>query len=209
MTFDSTPLEKALAAPERHKRATPLDAFALARKMWLRGQRINLSAICQELGIGRATLSRWIGNKERLLGEILWSLYEPIFLKAKQETPGVGAEYVAGVYRRVMQTVLDAKPLTTFVGRDPHYALSILTASRTVQERRLQACRALLAEQVALGHLSPPLDLDTTAFVLTRLNESFVYSDALVGAPPSVDKAVAAIRVLLGDTPPSSAQAVR
>lgn len=166
--------------------------------MWLKGQRINLGEISDELGIGRATLSRWIGSKDRLLAEILWSLYEPIFLKAKQDATGTGPNYVAEVYRIVMQAMLDAKPLQTFVAQDMQYALGVITASRIVQERRLSACKSLLEEQLALGNLSLPLDVDTTAFVITRLNESFVYSDALVGTVPSIDKAVSAIRVLTG-----------
>lgn len=198
MSRQPTPLEKALSATQRRTRATPLDVFKLARKMLLQEQRINLTTICEQLGIGRATLSRWIGNKDQLIAEILWSLYEPIFEQAKRETPGHGPDYVAEVYRRVMQTMLDAKPLKAFVAQDPSYALSVLTASRIVQERRVRACRALLEEQVRQGHLSLPLDLDTTAFVITRLNESFVYSDTLVGTTPSTDKAVAAIRVLTG-----------
>lgn len=91
------------------------------------------------------------------------------------------------------------QPLQNFVAQDSQYALGVLTASRIVQQRRLEACRALLQEQVDLGHLALPLDIDTTAFVITRLNESFVYSDALVGTSPAIDKAVAAIRVLTGD----------
>lgn len=201
LSAELTPLQKSLAAPEKITRPTPLDAFKLARKMWLRDQRINLGAICEELGIGRATLSRWVGNKDRLLAEILWSLYQPIFLSAKEETSGHGPDYIAEVYRRVMQAMLDAKPLQDFVAQDTSYALGILTASRIVQERRLQACRELLEEQVTQGHLLLPLDLDTTAFVITRLNESFVYSDALIGTAPAIDKAVAAIRVLTGGTP--------
>lgn len=184
------------------KRAQPIDVLELARRKWLKGQRINLGEIAEELGIGRATLTRWIGSKDRLLAEVLWSLYEPIFLRAKQEAVGEGTVYVGEVYRVVMQAMLDAKPLQTFVAQDMQYALGVLTASRIVQERRLKACKALLEEQVALGKLRLPLDVDTTAFVITRLNESFVYSDALIGTAPSIDKAVAAIRVLTGATSP-------
>lgn len=194
-----TPLEKSLFTPTGRIRRQPIDVFKLARRMWLNGQRINLGVISDELGIGRATVSRWVGNKERLIGEVLWSLYEPVLLKAKEESPGTGPAYVAEVYRRVMQIMLDSKPLQIFVAQDTEYALRVLTASRMVQQRRISACALLLQEQVDLGHLSLPLDVETTAFVITRLNESFVYSESLVGTAPSIDKAVAAIRVLTGD----------
>lgn len=193
-----TPLQRSLAAPEINQTPTLLDAFKLARKMWLQDQRINLWQVCEDPGIGRATPSRWIGNKDHLLAEILWSPYEPIFQAAKQNASGHGQEYVADVYRQVMLAMLDAMPLQKFVAQDTPYALGILTASRNVQERRLESCKNLLEEQVTRGSLLLPLDLDTTVFVITRLNESFVYGDALIGTAPSIDKAVAITRVLTG-----------
>ncbi|WP_157719112.1 QsdR family transcriptional regulator [Halopseudomonas salegens] len=197
MPKSMTPLKKLLAKPES-LRAQPIDAFKLARKKWLSGERINLAEMSDELGVGRATLSRWVGSKDQLLAEVLWSLYEPIFEQARNAATGSGAHYIAEVYRRTMQSILDARPLKEFVAQDSHYALGVMTASKIVQQRRLAACKALLQEQIDQGQLDLPLDLDTTAFVITRLNESFVHSEALVGKIPSIDKAVETILVLTG-----------
>ena len=68
-------------------RATPAEAFKRARRMWLKGERIHLAPLADELGIGRATLFRWVGNKDLLVGAILWSLYEPLWRQAMTETP--------------------------------------------------------------------------------------------------------------------------
>ena len=74
--------------------------------MWLKGERIHLAPLADELGIGRATLFRWVGNKDLLIGEILWSLYEPLWRQAMAETPGNGVDYIVGVYRRTNSAIL-------------------------------------------------------------------------------------------------------
>jgi tetracycline repressor-like protein len=66
----------------------------------------------------------------------------------------------------------------------------------------IAACRALLVEQIAAGRLTPAIDLDTLAYVIIRVAESFLYSDVITGNQPDVGKAVEVVRVLLGVAPP-------
>ena len=61
--------------------------------------------------IGRATLFRWVGNRDLLIGEILWSLYEPLYKEARAITPGHGVDYVVGVFRHINMTILHFSPL--------------------------------------------------------------------------------------------------
>jgi hypothetical protein len=62
----------------------------------------------------------------------------------------------------------------------------------------IAAARELLAEQVQAGQLTPALDVDTLAYLIIRIAESFIYSDAITGQEPDVESAVAAVRLLLG-----------
>jgi hypothetical protein len=55
-------------------RSNALDALRLARRRFLRGQRVDMGAIALELGVNRVTLYRWVGSRERLLVEVVWSL---------------------------------------------------------------------------------------------------------------------------------------
>ncbi|NMO14611.1 transcriptional regulator [Pyxidicoccus fallax] len=194
----TTRLSRALAGAETPVRATPLDAFRLARRKWLAGERIDMGALADELGVGRATLFRWVGSRELLLGEIIWSVQEPFIQRARAEVQGNGPTAIAEVCERVMRAALSLPPLRTFIERDPEYALRVLTSkSSTVQSHNIEAMRAGLEEQVAAGHLRPRLPLDTLAFVIVRLSEAFVYADVISGREPAVDQAAAAIRVLL------------
>jgi AcrR family transcriptional regulator len=42
-----------------------------ARDRYMRGQRIELTALAAEHGVGRATAYRWFGDNERVLAEVL------------------------------------------------------------------------------------------------------------------------------------------
>jgi hypothetical protein len=63
----------------------------------------------------------------------------------------------------------------------------------------IAAARALLAEQVQAGALTPALDIDTLAYLMVRVAESFIYSDVITGSEPEVEKAV---EVVLLHAPP-------
>jgi len=183
-------------------RATPADAFKRARRMWLKGERIHLASLSDELGIGRATLFRWVGNKDLLIGEVLWSLYDPLRLEALEKTPGDGVDFIVGVYRRTNSTILHFEPLRRFINQDPEYALKILTSSQSVlHTRTVEANTRMLKEQVAAGHINPPMNIDSLSYFMVRLAESCLYSDIIGGRDPrdeELEDACTAVRILLG-----------
>jgi AcrR family transcriptional regulator len=196
----TTALERARAAPPR---PTPLDALALARRRWLAGERLDMGALAKELGISRATLYSWVGSRERLIGEVIWSFAEDGLRQAIEAARGEGAGYVVDVVERFGRMNASFEPLRRFIEQDPELALRILTSKNgPVQGRMIGAARDLLAEQVAAGKLTLPLDIDTLAYLLIRVNESFIYSDVITGNEPDVDKAVEVVRLLLRPPPP-------
>ena len=183
-------------------RATPADAFRRARRLWLKGERIHLASLADELGIGRATLFRWVGNRDLLMGEVLWSLYEPVRQEALDTTSGQGVEFVVGVYRHINSTILHFGPLRRFINQDPEYALKILTSSQSVlHTRTVEANTRMLAEQVQAGHIDPPMRLESLSYFMIRLAESCLYSDIIAGREPrdeELEDACTAVRILLG-----------
>lgn len=199
----ATPPTAPLPPGESHPaRATPADAFERARHHWLRGERIHLAALAEELGIGRATLFRWVGSKELLLGEVFWALYSPLRVDAEALTPGSGVDYVVGVYRHINSVLLNSRPLRRFIHQDPEYALRILTsASAPLHSRVVDANMAMLQSQIDRGALSPPMKTDSLSYFMVRLAESCLYSDIIAGRPPrqeELDEACKAVRILLG-----------
>lgn len=185
-------------------KSTPLDAFRKARAHWLKSERIHLASLAEELNIGRATLFRWVGNKDLLLGEVLWSLYDPLRMKVMAETPGHGVDYVVAVYRQINQTLLNAGPLRNFIGQDPEYALRILTSSSsTIHSRVVKANTRMLRDEIAKGHIHAPMKTESLSYFMVRLAESCLYSDVICGRPPKLEEleqACKAVRILLGGT---------
>jgi AcrR family transcriptional regulator len=183
-------------------RPTPLDALRLARGRWLAGERLDMGALARELGISRATLYSWVGSKERLLGEVIWSFAEPAMGEARAAARGSGPHYVTEVIERYMAGAIAFPPLRRFIGQEPEYALKVLTSKHSPMQRRsIAAMRDLLEDQVQAGALEPPLDLDSLAYLIVRIAESFLYSDVITGSEPDVDKTADAVRVLLHAPP--------
>jgi AcrR family transcriptional regulator len=199
-------LERALDA-ETEPAVTPLDVLEAARRIWLDGSRLEMGSLATELGLSRATLYRWVGSKERLLGEVAWSFAQDTFEQARKRVGGSGADYIAGVIERYLRSAIAFPALRRFIEHDPEYALKVMTSKHSPMQRRsVAATRELLAEQVEAGTFQAPLDLDTLAYVIVRIAESFLFGDIITGSEPDVDQACEAIEALLHAPPPSRRQ---
>lgn len=182
------------------RRITATDAFALARKRWLSGQRVDLGALAAELGIARATMFRWVGSRELLLGEILWSVCAPALTRAEQQTDSnlQGAARVAAICANAIRVMMDFVPLRRFLDEQPEYALRLLTSKAgPVQARVIAAVQVLLQREVSTGALRAALALDTLAYLVVRIAESFVYAEIISGQTVDVRDAGLAIELLL------------
>src|SRR5689334_13932055 len=185
-----TALEKAISG-QAAARPTPLDALAAGRRRFLADERIDMGALAAELGVSRATLYSWVGSKERLLGEVIWSFAADGVRQAREAATGTGADHIVDVVERFVHLNATFQPLRRFIEQDPELALRLLTSKHgPVQERMIAVARELLDEQVAAGALEPALDLDALAYLMIRVNESFLYSDVITGTEPDVEQAV-------------------
>lgn len=193
-----TSLERALDAPAPPAPA-PLDALRLAREQWLQSGRLDMGRLVAELGVSRATLYRWVGTKERLLGEVLWTFAQEEIAAALAATrSGRGPSRVASVVERYMRAASAFAPLRRFVEQDPEYALRVLASKHSPMQRRsIAALRDLLEDEERRGALRPPFDLDDLAYVIVRIVESYLYNDVISGGEPDVGRAVTAIDALL------------
>ncbi|MFP2932448.1 QsdR family transcriptional regulator [Pyxidicoccus sp. 3LG] len=190
-----TPLAQRLDAPSR---ATPQALFTLALDWWMKGERFDIGRMAQELGVSRATVFRWVGTRELLYGEVISSLFEAALNRARRESRGEGPELIADVTARLFRLLVTDEPLRRFVQQDAEYAMRILMSkSSTVEQRCAASIRASLEDGVRGGHIRPVMDLDSLAYVIIRIGESFLYRDAITGEPVDVESAITAIRILL------------
>lgn len=176
-------------------------AFRSARHRFLAGERIDMGALAAELGVDRTSLFRWVGNRDALLAEVLWSLAVPTFDAAEGAVDAVGADRVEQVLTRVVGDLIAADYFRDWITREPGRALRILTTrSSPVQRRFVAITERLLREELDAGRMATPLPVHDLAYVLVRVVESFTYADVIAGEPPSAERAAAALALVLAPT---------
>ncbi len=171
-------------------------AIRLARRHFIAGRRIEMGALADELGVSRVTLNRWVGSRDKLLGEVNWSLAEISLRDARAQAGGSGADAVADTVEVFARTVLAADFMQAFLNRETDIALRILTTSRSdLQENVIGFIEQLLREELN----SPPASLDFAdlAYLVVRISESFIYVDMITGGQPDPAKIGHAVRALL------------
>ena len=192
-----TPLSRALDATPA-KKVTPLDAFRLARNRWLAGERVDIGKLASELGVGRATVFRWVGTRENLYGEICSALFTKLLERAEAEAKGHGVDKLLDILERLLHALASAAPLRYFVEQDPEFAMRVLTSRASpVQSRCVQHLRELIFALVP----DPALPSEELAYIIVRITESFLYRDVITGDHADIDAAIRAIRVLLTAPP--------
>lgn len=205
MSKRETPLSIALTEQKSVSKATPMDAFLLAKKYWLNCQRLNLGSMAEELGVSRATLFRWIGNKDLLMGEIIWSVYKPTVLHIRDECKSEGVDYVVDVFREVNKKVFSSKPFRHFLMSDGQYALSIISSKNSAFHARMVSINTeLLQREVDRGHIKPYMSINSMSYFMVRIGESCTFSEMILDQEPDLEQledACTAVRILLGGKP--------
>jgi AcrR family transcriptional regulator len=190
-----TPLGRRLQAPAR---ATPGDLFALALDWWTRGERFDIGRMAAALGVGRATVFRWVGSRELLYGEVLSALFDAALARARSEARGQGPALISDVTARLMRSLVEDESLRRFVRQDSEFAMRVLMSRRsTVEQRCAASVRVALEDGVRDGHIRPALPPDTLAHLIVRIGESFLYRDVITGDAVDIGPAIDAIRILL------------
>jgi AcrR family transcriptional regulator len=198
VTTTTTPLERELHGGTPAPRATPVEAFRLARRRFVAGERLDMQQLASELGLHRTTLYRWVGTRDRLLGEILWSLAEPALREAARPNGLRGGERIARGIERYVRATLEAPFMGRFLTEEPEIALRVLTSKDSVvQARSVAWVQGLIDEEVELGELEPPLPAEDLAYLIVRIGESFLYTDLMTGGQPSPENAGQAVAALL------------
>src|SRR5438876_3075547 len=154
-------------------RPTPAAAFHAARRMFLKGRRVDMRALAEELGISRPTLYRWTGQREQLLSDVLWSLSDEIFEQAKADHPEhTGAKRLLAIYRQHVGALVQAEPLRAFLRQETHFALRVLTSpAGGVQPRTVWKLAELYREEQQAGDFRPKVAPDVLAYAVVRLTE--------------------------------------
>src|SRR5215213_5504744 len=180
------------------RRPTPLDAFRLAKRKFLSAERIDMSALADELGVNRVTLYRWVGSREQLMVEVIWSLASRTLANVDRRTRARGAERIVKIVTRFLADVISNEGMRRWLAEEGELAMRLLTRHDTdFQPRLIGAIEAMLREETEAGRLDLPVDLHEVAYVIVRLIESYTYLDLITGEKPDARRAEPILRLLL------------
>jgi Tetracyclin repressor-like, C-terminal domain len=179
--------------------ATPAAAFRAARRMYLQGQRVDMRALAAELDISRDTLYRWTGHRDQLLADVVWSLSDEVFERAKADhAEHTGRDRLLAIFSQHVGVLVKAEPLHTFLQQETHAALRILTSpDGGVQPRTVRKLADLYLEEQAAGAFQPRIDAAALAYAVVRVTEGFIYNDAIATVEPAVERAAQIVALLL------------
>ena len=181
-----------------HARPTALDAFLRARKRFLACERIDMSSLADELGVSRVTLYRWVGSRDTLLVEVIWSLARRTLDNIEAEVTATGPERLVRIVTRFLDDVITNPGMRRWLGEEGESAMRLLTRGESgFQPRLIDAIHDLLVEETDAGRLDLPVDLREVAYVIVRLIESYTYLDLITGEQPDARRAEPILRLLL------------
>jgi hypothetical protein len=186
--------------PRERREATPADAFALARRMYIKGELVELARIAERLEVSTDRLEAWCGDRDSLLGEVIAALSTDLLLRAKEgHRDKLGASRVLAVYEQFACGVAGFRPLHLLLQADPQATLLMLTSSSGhVHPAAVAQMHALLSEEHARGALrTPEAELGTLAYAIVRLAEGFLYNDAALATEPQMHRTTRIVARLL------------
>jgi AcrR family transcriptional regulator len=193
--------ETATRRPGRPAAASRQDALGLARRRFLRAERVDVKAIAGELGLGRATMHRWFGTREELLGEMLATLAEERLNAIRAEIRGRGGPALLSCFDRFNREVAATRGLGVWLSQEQERALRVLTSSGgIVQPRVVAAIERLISAEIDAGALTPSFAPPTLAYAIVRLAEAFLYNDAMFGIRGDTERLREIEAALLGLT---------
>ena len=169
-------------------------AINAANQAYLRGEAVDMSALAAQLGIGRSTLYRLVGNRDDLLEVVLAEATERTFRRAAAgATAQGGVDLVLDVIDRFMRAVIDADRLALLPGAVEQIAAKLIAE--------------MLQTEATAGRFEASLPATTLSQAIVRMCDAHLYAPLLGGTEPEIDTALDLVAALLShlNRPPARA----
>ena len=181
--------------------ATRDEFLAATERRFLAGERIDVQAICADLGLSRATVHRWCGSRDAVIGEVMVRLVTPLFRRIARDGRGRGGKRLVDVFERQLRALAGDPAFRRFLEQEREAAQRILTAPDGIVEPRVvELLKEAIDSEVAHGY-RPPSEPDVIAYAIVRIGESFLYADASSGFRGDFDRLRDVYAALLGVKP--------
>jgi AcrR family transcriptional regulator len=178
------------------------DVLEAGLHRYLRGRRVDVQAIAAELGLGRATVYRWFGSREKLLGEVIIRATEPVLEECAKGLAGKGGPGLLETFDRFNRALADAPALRSFMEQEHDAALRIIASGAgIVQPRIVELITGLIAGEADAGTYEPTVEPSVLGYAIVKLAQAFLFNDAVVGIKGDVDRLREVEAALLGVEP--------
>ena len=157
-----------------------------------------MQSLAAQLGVNRVTLYRWVGSREQLLVEVLWSMTERTIMKRWAEVYDEPGARVPEVMRRWIRDTIDTPGVRRLLHGESEFAMRLLTLrSGGFQPRLFALVRKLIADDIGSGRAASSLPLDELAYTVVRVCESYLYLPAITGEAVDPDMVARILAVLV------------
>lgn len=191
-------------APIKEK-VVPEDATRLAREHYLACERVDMQSLAAELGIGRTTLYRWVGDRESLISGMLSAMVAEVIATSADEAEGEGLDRVIDGMKRFSVTSAGFKPLRHLVRTEPGLGLRVMMAPGSAVS--VAICAALREQLEATRPDWAGEKAGELADVITQIGMAYVWVNIANDSEPDIDRATRAMRLLVAaadaETPPA------
>ncbi|MTE12450.1 QsdR family transcriptional regulator [Nocardia aurantiaca] len=175
-------------APGRPASASREDVLEAAIAVFLAGKRVDVNAIAAQLGVGRASIYRWFGSRDGLLGAAVARQLEKVVAYADRGCRETGGERLTTVLNRAIDLIVENDALRSYFDNESTAALRLITRGDGIVHRSAVALVERFIERAESEGYRPPIERDTLAYALVRLWEAFLYNDAVAGFRGDVDR---------------------
>ena len=177
------------------------DAYTVARRQFMATGDVDMKALVDELIVGRATLYRVVGSRDRLLGRIIADMGTVTQQRAAEDMAATippSVEQIVETAALVNRQIVGFQPLRRLIEQDPETAFRVLFTDRGgVHDTAVEGWRAYIERTAAAGGFALPRESGRLAFMFVRIGESMIFADLLDNREPDLDLARDLQRALL------------
>jgi AcrR family transcriptional regulator len=179
--------------------ASRADVLRLASEQYRTGERVDLTVLAGRLGLGRATIYRWFGSRDAVLGEVIAGELEALVGRKRARVRRRGAAGLLEVFDQINRSLSRAPALRRLLEQEHAGAMRLLTSSTgVVQPHAVTLVRELIEAEASAGAYVPPADPEALAYAIVRLAEAFLYNDAAIGVRGDYERLREVEAALLG-----------
>jgi AcrR family transcriptional regulator len=179
-----------------------------ARQSFVHEGRLDIQELANKLAVSRATLYRVVSSRERLIGDVLWSLAEISLQRESRETDGdMDLERLLRIGSQFRKSALSAESFRGFVRAEPSTAAVALFTRGEMRARVAEAWKSLLLQVTEGRGPSLTIDASQAAEIIVSLGASTLYEELMSDQDEATDLVAVVIRSLFSEPPPRSTDA--